>query len=444
MAPFLQAISEASWLCPPSSRKPVRESSNVTTAPRYPRTLIGPAEEHLYRELSGMFWQGVRREMAHILLTLRKWQKDEDAAIIVPDEEDDSIHGFDTFLDQVNYRTRQFAKLYNKKFEGSGSDKPPTYEEALHDRAWSMWAESGSAAIKEDIRIALDGRKRLPPLKRRARMLLQAAGFLDIDKLIEYRPPEDGVSFWKRPSAPQLKLLQLDQTHMPIFVPLRCSTCRQIIRGVMFRGSQIYNHEKIVCEACYAKCYHGSKDLFKVYKHCILSEAITPEISGAICCCTTVARIDADGRSRALFPVGEADKHRISASPGLLQCGLFDLGELVAEAKYQGMLSKSEKHTKLSELKRIGELKEEEKQREMEKAIRKAYRNGNGRTVERQYSLVNSDTTVAEFGRSSALREDEDGDIPFFLRSITNKYSFGNVHMALRIGPLVIENGVEQ
>jgi hypothetical protein len=35
-------------------------------------------------------------------------------------------------------------------------------------------------------------------------------------------------------------------------------------------------------------------------------------------------------------------------------------------------------------------------------------------------------------------------DIPLFFRQFTEKYPFGNVHMALRVGPLVIENGVSQ
>ena len=34
-------------------------------------------------------------------------------------------------------------------------------------------------------------------------------------------------------------------------------------------------------------------------------------------------------------------------------------------------------------------------------------------------------------------------DIPFFMRRITDRYPFGNVHMALRVGPIIIENGVQ-
>ena len=42
------------------------------------------------------------------------------------------------------------------------------------------------------------------------------------------------------------------------------------------------------------------------------------------------------------------------------------------------------------------------------------------------------------------MESEADEDIPLFFRQFTEKYPFGNVHMALRVGPLVIENGVSQ
>jgi hypothetical protein len=52
---------------------------------------------------------------------------------------------------------------------------------------------------------------------------------------------------------------------------------------------------------------------------------------------------------------------------------------------------------------------------------------------------------AAMSGTAVAVEEAEaDEDIPFFLKRYTEKYPFGNVHMALRIGPIVIENGVAQ
>lgn len=56
-----------------------------------------------------MYWNGVKRELAHILLTLRKWQQPEYAFKILSDGRDDFIHGFDTFIDQVSETSREFA-----------------------------------------------------------------------------------------------------------------------------------------------------------------------------------------------------------------------------------------------------------------------------------------------------------------------------------------------
>lgn len=61
-----------------------------------------------------MYWNGVKRELAHILLTLRKWQQPEYASTILSDETDNFIHGFDTFIDQVSETSREFAARYGK------------------------------------------------------------------------------------------------------------------------------------------------------------------------------------------------------------------------------------------------------------------------------------------------------------------------------------------
>lgn len=65
-------------------------------------------------------------------------------------------------------------------------------------------ANQRSKALKEEIKEALGARVRdQDVLKRRARMLLLSAGWLDLDKFIEHRPPLDELSFWKRPTTPQ-------------------------------------------------------------------------------------------------------------------------------------------------------------------------------------------------------------------------------------------------
>lgn len=74
----------------------------------------------------------------------------------------------------------------------------------LQDIARKFRANEQSKALKKEIKTALEARVRdHDVLKRRARMLLLSAGWLDIDKFIEHRPPLDDVLFWKRPTTPQ-------------------------------------------------------------------------------------------------------------------------------------------------------------------------------------------------------------------------------------------------
>lgn len=74
----------------------------------------------------------------------------------------------------------------------------------LQNIARKFRANEQSKSLKREIKTALEARVRDHDiLKRRARALLLSAGWLDIDKLIEHRPPLDDVLFWKRPTTPQ-------------------------------------------------------------------------------------------------------------------------------------------------------------------------------------------------------------------------------------------------
>lgn len=76
--------------------------------------------------------------------------------------------------------------------------------EVLQSIARKFLANEKSRALKKQIHLAVNAR---PPeqdiFKRRVRMLLQSASWLDMDKFIEHRPPLDEVGFWKRPTPPQ-------------------------------------------------------------------------------------------------------------------------------------------------------------------------------------------------------------------------------------------------
>jgi hypothetical protein len=227
---------------------------------------------------------------------------------------------------------------------------------------------------------------------------------------------------------------------MPFFEPLVCETCQSIIRGSMFQKTN-EGPPMMICEGCYRKQHYGDDNYLKVYKHCALN-SINEADSQRICCCSAVSHIDSDGFARKLFPVNEADHHRGSKNNKAIKCGLLNLGTLVAEAKYHGMFSKLEKPTNLIDQERYD--KAQEQKRKLEETKRAKAR-GTALGVVNQTSLVDSRNRVAEAGNSASFEEGgADEDVPFFLRKFANKYPFGNVHMALRIGPLIIENGVEQ
>lgn len=151
------------------------------------------------------------------------------------------------------------------------------------------------------------------PIHFRARCLLQTAGsvitvcprsvsvltsrlqgFLDIDKLIEYRDPVEQFNLWKRGKVPQCKcswcrtglisliqfLVKVDhvkENGTPVLILVRCAilSCRNILRGAFFRCSQVECRETsrleagdYVCEDCFRAHRHPRHHLVKVHKHC--------------------------------------------------------------------------------------------------------------------------------------------------------------------------------
>lgn len=316
-------------------------------------------------------------------------------------------------------------------------------------------------------------------------MLLQSLQLLDIDKLIEHRPPLDGLTFWKRPAIPQLTIGNppLDKYRCLKFEPLRCSSCSSIIRGSMFlkdseNAAQVEkNIESAICEDCYREKEYGSKDYHKNYKHCILADVLTPNISHSLCVCVDVPKFDKQGRPRELYPLNKEDKHVKTSG---MSCGLMRLKRDVAEAKYDGMQTilgaasslkggtmkdekgkKGKKGEKYIEKSGLRKVREEEALQNL-KPREDSSENGSktsllSRTISRskpkkssiveatERTLNDPNERDAVEGMTHMVEEAEaDSDIPFFIRKYTERYPFGNVHMALRLGPLVFENGVAQ
>lgn len=255
-------------------------------------------------------------------------------------------------------------------------------------------------------------------------------------------------------------LSKFDEMWLPRFEPLHCAIpeCRSIIRGSMFvsRGK---DKPGIICEDCYRSHHYGSESYAKAYKHCILSNAITPDVGRKICHCSSIKRFDGEGSPVTLFPLKEEDSGHLNVNGiGSIQCSLLKLGESVALAKYKGLQSvvgvkppssKSRDLTKLASRnktkKNATNASPSGESQEKGKGQREAGSKPSAMTMVTGISVHDPEKRDAVSSTTNVTTEAAaDRDIPLFFRKYTEKYPFGNVHMALRVGPLVIENGVSQ
>ena len=422
-----------------TSSQPI--SGHITTLESRPWNLLREADQ-LFAELERLYWVGIEHELESVLFTLKSWQHPQFKEIDLAEESDTFVHGFDTFIDQVCEGSREFAEIVGGMKDKREQEQGSTYMQALKQSTHYVKTERESSRLKAAIREATEEHKLEPLLHRRTRMLLQGIGLLDIEKLVEYRPPLDEVSFWKRPAIPQLHLVSYTKGGEPILTSLRCSSCSKAITGSMYSKeitgyNQNQNSRQSICETCYRDSFREDLRFLKAYKHCILDTVMTPRISRNLCMCDTVPHYDQRGKALALFPVGKNAKHRQAAKPGMVECGLLKLRDIVAEAKFDGF-QETVGHM-VPKLKTT--LREEERAQKLRSTERKQ-KHAQQLTTIGQKSMP-APERIPEEGTSLAVEEDEaDKDIPFFLKRFTEKYPFGNVHMALRIGPIVVENGV--
>ncbi|KAG8672287.1 hypothetical protein FPOAC2_05665 [Fusarium poae] len=428
-----------SFLFLSKSEASASRDARITKPCQIPRKNIGLAVDHLQHELLDMYWQGVERELPYLLLTFRHWQSGKETSHLLPDEEDQHIHGYDTFIDQVSDISRQFHERNKKsqeskkqkKTEKKNKNEPPSYDEVLRGRGWDIFADMKSQSVKSALRTALSERKIMDPTRRRVRMLLQSAQFLDIDKLIECRNCEEDAPIWKMPASAQMKVSCYDALNQPVFVPQRCSECQTIIRGCTF--ADITSEGVIICEGCYWATHYGQGRFVKQYKHSCLPTALTPEMSRELCYCSTVRRRDAHGRSRSLWPIDPvADRgYHIQGGMGRVGCGLHKVTDLLAEAKYATIQSPSRKNESL--------LKLRQKDPAIEEVPRPA---GASRT--QLHKPEHDETSRPEYGYHGGSRASKQEGIPTYLRSTIEENPYENVQMSIRFGPLIIENGASE
>ncbi len=208
--------------------------------------------------------------------------------------------------------------------------------------------------------------------------------------------------------------------------------------------------QAVVCEDCYRSVHYGDTSFTKSYKHCVPAEAITPPISRAICRCKDVPHFDGSGKALSLFPLAKDAKHFDVGGAGTVQCSLLKLGDIVALAKYSGLQSvvstkKPFKPPSMVSLSNASPGKNTASTGEGSAPNMASKPKSKRLETKTESSLHDSATRVAASSSTSVVTEaTADEDIPLFFRRFTSKYPFGNVHMALRVGPLVIENGVAQ
>jgi hypothetical protein len=190
--------------------------------------------------------------------------------------------------------------------------------------------------------------------------------------------------------------------------------------------------------------------MLKSYKHCILRKAVTGEVSRQICRCSSVPRRDTDGKFHTVFPMISDDKHHT-------QCGLLNLVDSLTQAKYEAWLLPMEKRLNLNDEIRVNEEKAKEARAQMRADLERERARGQKQATKAAKNVKNelrttTDSSLVRYGERMATTEstatveekEANNDIPTFMRPFTDRYPFGNVHMTLRVGPLLIENGVKQ
>lgn len=200
---------------------------------------------------------------------------------------------------------------------------------------------------------------------------------------------------------------------MPSLRPQRCQEpgCNSVITSSMYVGSD----STVVCETCYRHSHYGQAGFSKVYKHCALNDAVSAHSYDP----------------HAPHMVGEE-----GAGSSKNVCELSKLGPVEARAKYEGLKATTGQPTqhKRGLSSTMARLTTGDKKSDKRKP------SPTGRRVSSIFGLKGGGRETASQGVFTDPSEDT--NVPQFFRKFADKDAYSHVHMALRVGPLVIENGV--
>ncbi|EAW25669.1 uncharacterized protein NFIA_044880 [Aspergillus fischeri NRRL 181] len=150
-------------------------------------TEVGNAADHLLAELESLYWTGLNQELDCIVSTLRQWQQPQ-FQHIRPDADNTLVNGFDTFIANLVPQSAQTPPKLPSQASARLNVKGCVVRSA-QVRAMELAAAKTRTKVNVDVHERLLQRPvETDAAKRRARLLLQAAGFLDIEKTIEHSP----------------------------------------------------------------------------------------------------------------------------------------------------------------------------------------------------------------------------------------------------------------
>ena len=249
--------------------------------------------------------------------------------------------------------------------------------------------------------------------------------------------------------------------------------CNRIIRGPSYKCLTSGCSERSFCETCFLRgkvfCLEQNHRYGKFYKHCILPEVVTPSRSFELCHCK-IPGIGRGPQSKSLFPVDRGLKHSRS-NP---KCGLLKLRKSLHHARAKSLkeplrLSQEKKPNKLQkqgsrsfaalrakrQSLKEGILPDWDDELETLKAVESSESSSD--------SLPELETAIREHERSKTIegrgkfqvgspqlssdtirQHGKDSKISNRMAAAVKKYPFGNVHVSLMVGPLLIENGAQQ
>lgn len=185
------------------------------------------------------------------------------------------------------------------------------------------------------------------------------------------------------------------------------------------------------CETCYRDGKHPQSHLVKINKHCCLLD-LRPQSAAPICKCP---QIQWSKRAGEIFPVDRNDPHEP-------HCGLLRLGEHIAMSKGRSVLSAFQRRKLRRQITASlvsSSVTASHTERKASKASNLPVTSLSEISKEKtELRIKAAEKSIVE----ACIVHSRTANTPPMLRPVTDRIAFGNTHMSLMFGPLIIENGV--